>query len=224
MTELDLSLLYMINGSHSLFLDSIMTTLTSGLTWIPLYISLIYLVIKNNETMMQIVMLIGCAALCVAITSGVTELIVKPLVGRDRPSLDPLIKYTIDVVDGRRGVGYSFFSSHAANTFGIALFMSLVVRDRLFTVAMILWSLINCYTRMYLGLHYPGDILVGLLFGAFVGLLAYFLYMKLYFKVSPRLNYVSSQYTSTGYSLEDIDIVMSVLVLTLVYTVIRAVI
>jgi len=172
--------------------------------------------------MRQIILVIGCALLCVALTAGVTELFVKPFVCRFRPSQDPLTKYTIDIVNGMRGSRYGFFSAHAANTFGIALYMLLVVRSKVFTITMLLWSLVNCYTRMYLGLHYPGDILAGLAFGSIVGLCSYLLYMRLYLNMSPRFNYVSSQYTSTGYSRTDIDIVVSVIVLTLLYAIFRS--
>ena len=82
---------------------------------------------------------------------------------------------------------------------------------------MICWSLVNCYTRIYLGLHYPLDIVCGLAWGALVGVVVYYLfYAKIYKRVSVKITYVSSQYTSTGYSLLDINIVLNVLTLTLV--------
>lgn len=107
--QLDQELLLTLNGSNSLFLDGWMTYLTSGFTWIPLYISLLYLVIKNNETMAQILLILGCSLLCVAMADGVADFLVKPLVGRWRPSNDPIIKYTVRVVGGMRGGDYGFF-------------------------------------------------------------------------------------------------------------------
>ncbi len=220
--EADRYLLAFFNGSDSLLLDNLAVILTSGLTWIPLYLSLLYVVIKNNETMRQIMLVIGCALLCIVLSDGVADFIVKPLVGRLRPTYDPLIKYSIDIVNGIRGNQFSFFSSHASNTFCIAMFFSLLIRNRTFVVTMVLWSLVNCWTRLYLGLHYPSDIIVGLLWGAIVGIAVYFLYYKVYVRISSGVNYISSKYTSTGYSHEDINIVMLVLVLTLIYVVIRA--
>ena len=85
-----------------------------------------------------------------------------------------------------------------------------------------MWSLANCYTRMYLGLHYPGDIITGLAWGAVVGTGVYFLYLRIFRKISPKNNFVSSQYTSSGYSLADVDMVLLVLVLTVLYSIIRA--
>lgn len=220
--EFDRHLLSFFNGSNSLFADNWMLVLTSGFTWIPLYLSLLYLVVKNNETMAQILLVIGCSALCVALADGVADFIAKPLVGRWRPSNDPIFKYTVSVVNGIRGNDYGFFSAHAANTFSIAVFFCCLVKSRVLGVAMVLWSLANCYTRMYLGLHYPIDIIVGLAWGGIVGIAVYFLYCLIYNRISPKNNYVSSHYTSSGYSFDDVDVVLLVLVLTLVYTVMRA--
>lgn len=221
-STIDQQVLQFFNGSNSLFLDGLMTTLTNGLTWLPLYVALLYLVIKNNETMAQILLTVGAAVVCVAITAGVTNLIVKPLVARPRPCNDPFIKYIIDVVFRMPQNDYSFFSAHAANTAGLAVFFLLLIRDRLFTLAIAAWSLLNCYTRLYLGLHYPSDILCGLLFGVVVGFLVYVFYLKIYQRISPEQNFVSTHYTPTGYSVIDVSLVISVLVFILLYAVIRA--
>ncbi|MCD8203393.1 MAG: phosphatase PAP2 family protein [Prevotella sp.] len=222
LTEVDRYILAFINGSDSLFLDNLAVVLTSGLTWIPLYLSLLYVVIKNNETMRQIMLVVGCALLCIVLSDGMADFVVKPLVARLRPTYDPIVKYSIDIVNGIRGTQYSFFSAHASNTFCIAMFFSLLIRNRKFVIAMVLWSLVNCWTRLYLGVHYPSDILVGLVWGAIVGLVVYLLYFKVYRRISSDLNYISSKYTSTGYSHEDIDIVLVVMALTLLYVIIRA--
>lgn len=220
--DVDRSLLFLINGSESLFLDNLAVVLTSGFTWIPLYLVLFYVIIKNNETMKQVMLAVGCVLLCLFLSDGITDYIIKPMVGRFRPSQEPAIKYVVDIVNGMRDTQYGFFSAHAANTFCIAVFFSLLIRSTKFTVAIILWSLVNCWTRMYLGLHYPGDILVGLLWGAIVGAIVYYVYLKTYLSISPDFNYISSQYTATGYSLTDVDLFLSALVLTVVYAILRA--
>ncbi len=220
--EADRYILAFINGSDSLFLDNLAVVLTSGLTWIPLYIALLYVVIKNNETMQQIMLVVGCALLCIVLSDGVADFVVKPMMARVRPTYDPLVKYSIDIVNEIRGNQYSFFSAHASNTFCIAMFFSMLIRNRKFIIAMVLWSLVNCWTRLYLGVHYPSDILVGLLWGAIVGIVVYILYFKVYRRISSDLNYISTKYTSTGYSHEDIDIVLLVMALTLLYVMVRA--
>lgn len=219
---LDQELETWFNGNGSLFLDNLVMMLTSGITWIPLYVALFVLVMKNNETMSQIMLIVGCAALCILLADGVADGIVKPLVERPRPSNDPVIKYAVDVVGNYRGSGFSFFSAHSANTMSLAVFFSFLVKDRLLTVSMLLWSLLNGWTRLYLGVHYPGDVLCGFIWGTIAGCLAYLVFYKVYFKISPKLNYISTQYTQSGYSKEDINMIISVLVITLAVAVIGA--
>lgn len=222
--SIDRTVLEVFNGSDSLFVDSLAQILTSGYTWIPLYAALFYLIVKNNETMLQIAFAIGGAVACVILADLMADGIVKPLVGRWRPSNDPIIKYTIDIVNNTRGTDYGFFSAHAANTMSIALFFCLLVRNRIFAACMITWSVISCWTRMYMGLHYPGDIIVGLTWGSAVACGVYYIYRKLYYKVSPKINYISSQYTSTGYSLEDIDVVICTFAFIMVLSIIGSII
>lgn len=137
---------------------------------------------------------------------------------------DPTFKYMVQVVDDIRPKGYSFCSAHAANTMSLAVFFSLLIRSKMLTITLVIWSLINCWTRLYLGVHYPSDILCGMIIGIIVGILVYLLYYKIYLRISPKINYISNQYTSTGYDHDDIDKAMVILMLTLVYVVTRSVV
>jgi len=144
-------------------------------------------------------------------------------VGRWRPTRDPEIGLLVDIVDGYRGGDYGFFSAHAANTFSIAIFFSWLVRSRLLTVALVLWSLTNCWTRLYLGVHFPGDILVGLCWGGLVGTGVYFLFYRyLIAKLTWTPTYTSLAYTKTGYNRNDADVPVCVLTFTLIYVALRA--
>lgn len=218
----DLGVLHFFNGSNNIMVDQLALVLTSGLTWIPLYLAIFYIIIRNNETMAQICLAVICALICVSLADGITDGIVKPYVARWRPNNDPVIKYTIQVVGNLRGSGYSFFSAHAANTMSLAVFFSLLMRSKRLALFLVGWSLVNCWTRLYLGMHYPSDILCGLAAGLVIGSLVYFVYYKIYHKIAPNITYISNQYTSTGYDHDDIDLILCVLVLTLVYAVLRA--
>lgn len=224
LTDIDRSVLAFFNGSDSLFVDNLAVILTSGLTWIPLYLSLLYVVIKNNDTMKQIMLVVGCVILSIILSDGMADFIVKPMVERLRPSNDPFIKYTVNVVNDMRGSSYSFFSAHASNTFCVAMFFSLLVRNKVFVITMVSWSLVSCWTRMYLGLHYPSDILAGLVWGGISGSLAYYVYIKSYLHIYKDFNYISSRYTSTGYNRFDADIVLLVLIFTLLFAITKALI
>lgn len=220
--ELDRQLLLLLNGSSSLYLDGLVKTLTTAFTWVPLYVSLFYLVLKNNETVSQILFVVACVGLCLLFTGTVDDTVVKPLVARWRPTHDPVIGSMVDVVNSYRGGNYGFFSAHACNTFSIAVFFCWLVRSRLLSFALVAWSLVNCWTRLYLGVHFPGDILCGLTWGAVVASLVYLFYYRMNRHRSLRKRLISSQYTRTAYLRADIDIVISVLVLTLVYALLRS--
>lgn len=222
--DMDMQVLSLFNGSDNIMLDQMVQILTSGLTWIPLYVMLFFVVMRNNETMGQIALVVGSAIFCVLFADGLVDGIIKQLAERWRPSNDPTFKYMVQVVDDIRPKGYSFCSAHAANTMSLAVFFSLLIRSKMLTITLVIWSLINCWTRLYLGVHYPSDILCGMIIGIIVGILVYLLYYKIYLRISPKINYISNQYTSTGYDHDDIDKVMVILMLTLVYVVTRSVV
>lgn len=220
--QLDKQLLLWFNGSDSLFLDGLVKTLTTATTWIPLYLGLFYLVLKNNDNVQKVLLVLGCAGLCVFLAGSLNDLFVKPWVARWRPSRDPEIAMLVDVVNGYRGGRYGFFSSHAANTFSLAIFFTLLVRSKVLSVAMILWSLLNCWTRLYLGVHFPGDILVGLTWGLIVGTSVYYFFYRVTRKMAASRHFISTKYTSTGYERSDCDIPVAVLVFTLLYALIKS--
>ena len=207
--HIDKQLLLWFNGSDSLFMDTIIMMLTNAKTWIPLYLSLFYVVLKSNPTVRNILLVLAAAGLCVLLAGTIDDTIVKPLVARWRPGRDPEIGMLVDTVDGYRGGKYGFFSAHAANTFSIAVFFSLLMRRRLFVIAMVAWSLINCYTRLYLGVHYPGDITVGLIWGGLVG---YSVYRFFFTRFATPVEYKETL----------CDIPIAVLCLTLLFAVVYA--
>lgn len=218
----DKSLLLTLNGSDSLFIDGLATVLTAASTWIPLYLALLYVVISNNDNVRQILIVIACAVGCVLLAGTIDDSFVKPMVARWRPTHDPQIGTLVDVVNGYRGGKYGFFSAHAANTFSLAVFFSLVMRSGRLTVLLLAWSLVNCWTRMYLGVHFPGDILCGIVWGGAVGVFMSWLCRWLRRKCGEQKRYVSTQYTSTGYSHTDIDVILNVMSFTLIYVVVKA--
>ena len=206
---MDMYFLELLNGSNSLFLDRFAVAFTTGYTWIPFYVALAVLVVRNNKTMGQIMLVLGCVLLGVLASGLLSDYIVKPYVMRPRPCYDL-----------ESACGYSFFSSHAANTMMLAMFVTLLVRGKVLSPVLFVWSLLNAWTRLYLGVHWFTDVAVGLVWGAIVGVLVYLLY---YF-VSPHAKYISSRYTGSGYDKNDIDVCLSIMMLTVIYCFFRVLI
>lgn len=220
-TQYDLWWIPLLSGPHTVFFDIFTQVLTSGWTWIALYLTLLFVVIKNNETMLQIGLVVLSALICVLLADGLADGIAKPATMRLRPLNDPNVRPLLDIVAGVANKNYSFFSAHAANTMSLCVFFSLLFRSVWTSVVLACWSLINCWTRIYLSMHYPSDILVGLLWGITVGILVYIGYLYAYRRVSPRLHFISSQYTRTGYAFSDMNLVINVVLLTIVYAILR---
>ncbi len=168
----DQQLLLLLNGSDSQWLDNVMWAVSHTGTWIPLLVMLLFLVWRSYGVR-QFLLFVLVFGLAILLADQLSATLIKPLVCRPRPSHEVAIMQAVDLVRGYRGGGYSFVSSHAANYFATATYISLLVRRRALTIALCLWAALICYSRVYLGVHYPGDVLCGALLGAFVGYVCY---------------------------------------------------
>ncbi len=174
--QFDTDLLLAINGWHSLFFDNFMWNISEKLTWIPLYIVLIACLVKRYGK--QSIWFVLAFGACVGLADFISSGIIKELVMRPRPTREPDLEGVLHLVNGYRSGRYGFVSSHAANTVSICLLFSLIWRDWRATLSLSLFAALNCYSRMYLGVHYPGDILGGLMVGTLVALGIYAILQK----------------------------------------------
>ena len=174
--ELDINLLVYLNSLGSETFDKFWLIITNQLNWTPLFLLMFYVIYKKIGGKQTLYVLLFIAIL-ITFTDQTTNLF-KHTFQRLRPCNNPDINSIIRVVQVRNS--YSFFSGHAANTMAVATFLFLVLK-RYFKYLgfLFLWPLIFAYSRIYLGLHYPGDIVTGYFFGALFGFLIYLVYRKL---------------------------------------------
>ena len=171
--NLDSTILLWINSHYVEWLDEVMWTVSRATTWVWLYIVLVLLIIKKYRNWKTVLIILIGFGVAVGLSDYLCSGILKPLVCRLRPTHEPALEGMIHLVRGYTGGLYGFCSSHAANTMSVALLFSLLYKDNRATVSLMTWVALNCYSRMYLGVHYPGDILAGLLIGSAFALLAY---------------------------------------------------
>lgn len=164
-TSFDRSLFLLLNGLHTSWLDPVMMIISSKWVWIPFYLFLLYrLWVIYKRDCLKILLSV---ALLITLTDQTSGLI-KDTVKRPRPTHQEGLSEMVHTVDGYKGGKFGFVSSHAANSFAIALFIGLLLsRKRSMTplLGLIVWAFLVSYSRIYLGVHYPGDILGGALVG-----------------------------------------------------------
>ena len=165
LAEADQSAFLFLNGFHNLFWDYFMTTFTGKFIWIPMYASILFVLLRNYHWRTVLFCVIAIA-LTITFADQVCATIIRPIVERPRPAnlASPIVDL-VHIVNDRRGGAYGFPSCHASNSFGLAFFLILLFRKQWLSLFICCWAIVNCYTRIYLGLHYPGDLLVGMLIG-----------------------------------------------------------
>ena len=182
-TNLDTELFLFLNGLHVDWLDPIMTFISGKITWAPFYLVLLFIVIKKYKKQ-SILVLIGVVILIVC-SDQISSGIFKPIFERPRPCHNEAIKDLVYLPNGHCGGAYGFISSHACNCFALAVFITHVLKKyyRKIAYIMYIWASLVAYSRIYMGVHYPGDIIVGAVVGIIVG----FVISKLYDMISQRV-------------------------------------
>ena len=165
--HIDQRLFFFLNGMHNPFFDTVMYHVTGLLVWLPLYLLFLYLVIR--EYRWQTLIVIAFVAILILVSDQLCN-IVKETVHRFRPSNDPALT-TVHIVNGYRGGTFGFYSAHASNNFALAVFLILLIgqRFRYIIIPLLVYAFLISYTRIYLGVHYPGDTISGAIAGTIIG-------------------------------------------------------
>ncbi len=204
--QLDQSLFFFFNGMHSPFWDVVMTIFTQTITWGIFYLTLLYFIVHKYR--MKAVVIIIMLALAILIADQFSVFI-KETVQRLRPTHDPDIQHLVHNVY-RKGGLYGYFSSHATNTFAVAMFTAKLFKNSRYQVFIFFWAALVSYTRIYLGVHYPFDILTGAVVGILIG---HFIYKLLLVIENHFLMLKMPKLTESGLSNQESGVILLVFLL-----------
>ena len=205
LNDIDADALLAVNGLHDMFQDAFWWLLTAKWSSLLLVLALVWILLHQNRR--HALLVVAMLVLTVLVADQVSSGLIKHLVERLRPTHDPSLESMVHVINGYRGGMYGFVSSHAANFFAVATLLSFVMRHRWVTLSLFTWALLQCYSRMYLGVHYPGDILGGIIVGMLVGWLMW----RLMCWIQHRWHIPEGHYTR-----QDATVMASSLILTII--------
>lgn len=221
--SLDTRIFLWLNSFHSSYWDSVMQMISGKWSWTPVYCSLLYSIWRSYGWKTMLIMLIMCVA-AVTAADMITASVIRPAFERLRPANpENPISDLVHIVNDYRGGRYGFPSCHAANTFAVASLMSLLFWRRSFTISILIWALLNCYSRIYLGVHYPGDLLVGAVIGMTCGTISFIIaglavkYWKGSVPLRKRDAFIVTIYDGTRFRFRPVDLTAALIGVTVLF-------
>lgn len=169
--EFDKHLMLLLNGWHSPFFDFLMPVITNKYTGIPIYLAILVILFRKTD-MKKLLIAVAAILVTFALCDSLSVALFKETFQRLRPGWDPQIMDQVRMLEYKGGQ-YGFVSSHAANLFGLATITSLLIKNRIYTALIFFWAALVGYSRIYVGKHFPADVVCGAIFGMIVGYLVY---------------------------------------------------
>lgn len=169
--EFDKHLMLLLNGWHSPFFDYLMPVITNKYTGIPIYLAILVILFRKTD-MKKLLIAVAAILVTFALCDSLSVALFKETFQRLRPGWDPQIMDQVRMLEYKGGQ-YGFVSSHAANLFGLATITSLLIKNRIYTALIFFWAALVGYSRIYVGKHFPADVVCGAIFGMIVGYLVY---------------------------------------------------
>jgi undecaprenyl-diphosphatase len=176
--SLDTELFLFLNGKHNSFFDPIMYWASDKLFWIPFYLLLAFIIIKQYKK--QSITIFVSIAFLILISDQIASHLIKNLVERLRPSHEPSLQGLVHLSEAGPGGMYGFISSHAANAFALTAFLFFLLPKNFKWLKWILicWAILVSYSRIYNGVHYPSDVAVAAVLGSILAWGVYKIYVN----------------------------------------------
>lgn len=210
---MDQYLLLSMTGDESMFTDGCIGVFAMPLVWLPVALTLIYILVKNNNAK-DFLTIAGFVVAMLAVAYSLTAFVLQPMVDYLRMIYGTESLSLLDEMNEYRA-GNGFLLTHATIAFAIAVFFSLLIRHKILTFSLLLWAAIGCYTGLYMAVNYPWDILAGALLGVLCAFITYRLYKYLLNKQRrSRRDWISDRFTKSGYEVPDVYRLLVVLYAT----------